>query len=397
MRLMMNNLRIVSPVGLAAWVRGEAGDELRGKQRNGRGDDVGRACVHTGQHQRRKSDECAAASERILHPRPHRGDEEDNEGVHRGIRSGVPAEGGRTFYSRGGRKGKLSPSAIAHLADRVIKQTINGTYNGGIGGVSDLSQGACRRVHKRAANRSTVGMLSAYLRGEKMKAKLLLSAAVIGLIAMSPAIAETVIVPVIPGSLDGANSTTGDGGNGKDAAATANSPSDSTNSAFATGGAGGSGVPNGGNGGPACASATTMTTDASGNSSSLSSATGGDGGPGNLGGNGGAPSASATTTTPGASGTVSATTTATGGTAGGGNTGGNGGDATAAANAIGGSGPVNVSASAIGGNGGLNGGDGGSAQLSSGGAGPAVFGQSSGGPVPPRLRSPTPAATRLAY
>jgi hypothetical protein len=53
-----------------------------------------------------------------------------------------------------------------------------------------------------------------------------------------------------------------------------------------------------------------------------------------------------------------------------------------------------VSASAIGGNGGLNGGDGGSAQLSSGGAGPAVFGQSSGGPVPPRLRSPTPAAAR---
>src|ERR1700734_3069326 len=109
---------------------GEAGDELRGKQRNGRGD-VGRTCVHTGQHQRRKGDECAAASERILHPRPHRGDEEDNEGGHRDIRSGVPAEGGRTFYSRGGRKGKLSPSAIAHVADRVIKQTINGAYNNG--------------------------------------------------------------------------------------------------------------------------------------------------------------------------------------------------------------------------------------------------------------------------
>ena len=74
-----------------------------------------------------------------------------------------------------------------------------------------------------------------------MKAKLLLSAAVIGLVAMSPAIAETVIVPVVPGSLDGANSSTGDGGDGGDADATANSPSDSTNSAFATGGAGGSG------------------------------------------------------------------------------------------------------------------------------------------------------------
>jgi hypothetical protein len=53
------------------------------------------------------------------------------------------------------------------VADRVIKQTINGAYNGGKGGVSDLSQGACRRVHKRAANRSMVGMLSGYLRGEK--------------------------------------------------------------------------------------------------------------------------------------------------------------------------------------------------------------------------------------
>ena len=46
-----------------------------------------------------------------------------------------------------------------------------------------------------------------------MKVKLLLSAAFIGLIAMSSAIAETVIVPVIPGSLDGG----GDGGNGGDA------------------------------------------------------------------------------------------------------------------------------------------------------------------------------------
>jgi hypothetical protein len=78
-----------------------------------------------------------------------------------------------------------------------------------------------------------------------MKAKLLLSVAVIGLAAISPAIAETVTVPLIPGSLDGADSATGDGGNGKDATATANSPSDSTNSAFATGGAGGSGAANG--------------------------------------------------------------------------------------------------------------------------------------------------------
>ena len=81
-----------------------------------------------------------------------------------------------------------------------------------------------------------------------MKAKLLLSAAAIGFVAMSPAIAETVIIPVVPGSLDGANSTTGDGGPGGRASATANSPSDSTNSAFATGGAGGSGGNNGGNG-----------------------------------------------------------------------------------------------------------------------------------------------------
>ena len=39
-----------------------------------------------------------------------------------------------------------------------------------------------------------------------MKAKLLLSATAIGLFAMSPAFAETVIVPIIPGSLDGADS-----------------------------------------------------------------------------------------------------------------------------------------------------------------------------------------------
>ena len=102
-----------------------------------------------------------------------------------------------------------------------------------------------------------------------MKAKLLLSVAAIGFAAISPASAETVIIPVVPGSLDGANSTTGDGGPGGPASAIANSPSNSTNSAFATGGAGGSGGNNGGAGGAASASATTTTTDASGNASSL--------------------------------------------------------------------------------------------------------------------------------
>ncbi len=138
-----------------------------------------------------------------------------------------------------------------------------------------------------------------------MKAKLLLSVAAVGFVAMSPAIAETVTIPVIPGSLDGANSTTGDGGAGLDATAIANSPTDSTNSASATGGAGGSGGNNGGNGGAATATATTTTTDASGNGSSLSSlssATGGAGGSGSLftatgiAGNGGAATASAVTT-----------------------------------------------------------------------------------------------------
>ena len=59
-----------------------------------------------------------------------------------------------------------------------------------------------------------------------MKAKLLLSVAAIGFVAMSPAVAETVIIPVVPGSLDGANSTTGDGGAGGEATAIANSPSE---------------------------------------------------------------------------------------------------------------------------------------------------------------------------
>jgi hypothetical protein len=97
----------------------------------------------------------------------------------------------------------------------------NGAYKDGIGGVSDLSGFLSRMAAKCATTRIKVGKISTRLRGETMKAKLLLSAAVIGLIAMSPAIAETVVVPVIPGSLDGADSTTGDGGNGKDAAATA--------------------------------------------------------------------------------------------------------------------------------------------------------------------------------
>ena len=82
-----------------------------------------------------------------------------------------------------------------------------------------------------------------------MKARLLLSAAAIAFAAMSPAIAETVIIPVVPGSLDGASSTTGDGGPGGPASATADSPSNSTNSAFRDGGAGGSGGNNGGAGG----------------------------------------------------------------------------------------------------------------------------------------------------
>jgi hypothetical protein len=91
----------------------------------------------------------------------------------------------------------------------------NGAYKDGIGGVSDLSGFLSRMAAKCATTRIKVGKISTRLRGETMKAKLLLSAAVIGLIAMSPAIAETVVVPVIPGSLDGADSTTGDGGNGK--------------------------------------------------------------------------------------------------------------------------------------------------------------------------------------
>ncbi len=153
-----------------------------------------------------------------------------------------------------------------------------------------------------------------------MKAKLLLSAAVIGLVAMSPALAETITVPLIPGSLDGADSAAGDGGIGGPASATANSPSDSTNSAFATGGAGGSGGVNGGDGGAATASATTTRQMAQETASSVSTATGGAGGAGGLSppfagnsGNGGAADAAATTTTPSASGTVSATATATGG------------------------------------------------------------------------------------
>jgi hypothetical protein len=58
-----------------------------------------------------------------------------------------------------------------------------------------------------------------------MKAKLLSSAAVIGLVAISPAIAETVTIPVVSSSLDSADSSTGDGGKGGDANATANGPS----------------------------------------------------------------------------------------------------------------------------------------------------------------------------
>ena len=69
--------RRASGVGAA----GEAGHELGGKQRHGRGD-VGRARVHAGQHQRRQRDERAAAGERILRARPQRGDEEDDEGGH---------------------------------------------------------------------------------------------------------------------------------------------------------------------------------------------------------------------------------------------------------------------------------------------------------------------------
>jgi hypothetical protein len=109
---MMNNPSHREP-GRARRVRptGEAGDELRGKQRHGRGD-VGRACVHTGQHQRWKGDERTAAGERILHPRPNRGDEQDGEGDHRDIRSGaLVARAARRSTREANEKENTGPAA----------------------------------------------------------------------------------------------------------------------------------------------------------------------------------------------------------------------------------------------------------------------------------------------
>ena len=206
---------------------------------------------------------------------------------------------------------------------------------------------------------------------------------------MSPAIAETALFRG-SGFVGRRGSTTGDGGPGGPASATANSPSDSTNSAFATGGAGGNGGNNGGAGGAASASATTSrpTPRETPRASRTRQAARGRWRP----------------FTPPASAAMAARrhrppsrpvrrlgdrlrhSTATGGA--GGHTFRRGsydrgkwrrGDRLSVV--IGGSGPVNVSASAIGGNSSISGGAGGSAQLSNGGTGPAVFGQSSGGPV----------------
>ena len=147
-----------------------------------------------------------------------------------------------------------------------------------------------------------------------MKAKLLLSAAAIGLLRFRPRSPRPLRSP-----LSRAPWTEFDGGDGGAATAIANSLADSVNSANATGGAGAEfvGPPgNGGNGGAASASATTTTTDASGNNSSLSVANGGSGGIGFAGGNGGAATASAATTASGASGNSSSVSTATGGSGG---------------------------------------------------------------------------------
>ena len=86
MRLIMNSLRIVSPVELAASApTREAGDKLRRKQRHSRGDVCGThpcpSAISDG-----RVDERAAAGEHVVHPRPHRCDEEDDEGGHRDFR-----------------------------------------------------------------------------------------------------------------------------------------------------------------------------------------------------------------------------------------------------------------------------------------------------------------------
>jgi hypothetical protein len=108
-RLMTNSLRIVSPVGVPASARpvkpvtscagNSATVEVMFAARASMPVSISDGSVMNG----------AAASERIRHPRPHRGDEEDNESDHRGIRSGLGlarTAGGERFCPRVGRKGK---------------------------------------------------------------------------------------------------------------------------------------------------------------------------------------------------------------------------------------------------------------------------------------------------
>jgi PEP-CTERM motif len=140
--------------------------------------------------------------------------------------------------------------------------------------------------------------------------------------------AATVIVPTIPGSLDGANGASGEpGGDGQLAFAFAGADSDPLNSATATGGnggAGGNGVGSGiggagGAGGGATAIATTMVAAGAAEADAFS-----NGGRGGAGGTGGSVSAGAiggvggnaiaiSAATSGGSGIVSSTATAMGG------------------------------------------------------------------------------------